>query len=602
MTLRFDCSNRMATQAKHLALEKGIFSNPNPRSGKAIEEDTADAVREFYHRDDISRTMPGKKDCLSVSIRGEKVKLQKRLILGNRKEIYAQFKQKYPEKKIGFSKFAMLRPKKCVLAGASGTHQTCVCTVHNNVKLMMTNAKIATLTRNEDVPLLHYSHALTKIMCNPSLPSCHLGSCSCCPGNEPLREMLEQCFDEAGMDEIKCKQWTTTDRSNMETMVQLKDEFLGNFLEKLDALKRHDFIAKQQANYLNERKDSLREGEFLVIADFSENFSFICQDSAQSFHWNSSSATIHPFIYYYKHDEKVLHGNLVVISDCGTHDTIAVHHFIRRLINQLKEIFPIIRNIVYLSDGCTGQYKNLKNFLTLCCHEKDFGMPAEWHFFATSHGKGPSDGIGGTIKREATKASLQMPYKDQILSPMQLFSFVESSLPGIEAAFMTAAQWKEEEQLLSKRFTLAKTIAGTQKLHAFQPVSETQLRVSEYSNSTSGTIVSAVKNSVPVVELESIQGYIAVEYNGKWRVAHINTLCPGTHEVSVNFLHPHGPSSSYVFPEPQDSLVVDVSDVLIQLCPSTATGRTYTLHRNDTDRANAALEKKRLDNKNEEQY
>ena len=48
---------------------------------------------------------------------------------------------------------------------------------------------------------------------------------------------------------------------------------------------------------------------------------------------------------------------------------------------------------------------------------------------------------------------------------MLLFNFVESSLLGIEAVFMTAAQWKEEEEVLSKRCTLAKTIAGTQKRH-----------------------------------------------------------------------------------------------------------------------------------------
>ena len=97
------------------------------------------------------------------------------------------------------------------------------------------------------------------------------------------------------------------------------------------------------------------------------------------------------------------------------------------------------------------------------------------------------------------------------------------------------------------------------------------------------------------MDLESIYGYIAVECNGKWWVAYVNELCPGTNEVSVTFLHSHGPSSSYVFPEPQDTLVVDVSDVLIQLFPVTATGRTYILHRNDTDRANTALEKKRMD-------
>ena len=35
--------------------------------------------------------------------------------------------------------------------------------------------------------------------------------------------------------------------------------------------------------------------------------------------------------------------------------------------------------------------------------------------FATSHGKQPCDGIGGTVKRLTAKASLQRPINNQIL-------------------------------------------------------------------------------------------------------------------------------------------------------------------------------------------
>jgi hypothetical protein len=31
----------------------------------------------------------------------------------------------------------------------------------------------------------------------------------------------------------------------------------------------------------------------------------------------------------------------------------------------------------------------------LTCYNEDFGALAEWHFFATSHGKSACDGIGG---------------------------------------------------------------------------------------------------------------------------------------------------------------------------------------------------------------
>ena len=52
-------------------------------------------------------------------------------------------------------------------------------------------------------------------------------------------------------------------------------------------------------------------------------------------------------------------------------------------------------------------------------------------FFATLHGKWPCDGIGGTVKRLAAKASLQWPYSEQIMTPRQLFQFAEDNISGI---------------------------------------------------------------------------------------------------------------------------------------------------------------------------
>ena len=304
--------------------------------------------------------------------------------------------------------------------------------------------------------------------------------------------------------------------------------------------------------------------------------------------------TLHPFVYYYKDEGQICHGNFVLISDCNTHDTVAVHLFQRCLINHLQEKFQFVSNIVYFSDGCVGQYKNLKTFLSLCLHEEDFDTPAEWHFFATSHGKGPSDGIGGTIKHEATKASLQQPYKDQILTALDLFHFVESSLNGINAEFLTCADWQTEEDLLCERFSIAKTIAGTQRLHGFKPLSKSILRAWEFSASSSAREVSVFKDTVreAKVEFRAIAGYIAVEYDGKWWIAYVNEIFPQSNEVSVNFLYPHGPSRSYFYSRRPDSLVVDVDDILVQLSPTTVTGRTYHLSEDDTDKETIALQLK----------
>ena len=56
--------------------------------------------------------------------------------------------QQHPGSKVGLSKIAKLGPKECVLAGATGTHSVCVCTIHKNVKLMMEGTIAGLLTIN----------------------------------------------------------------------------------------------------------------------------------------------------------------------------------------------------------------------------------------------------------------------------------------------------------------------------------------------------------------------------------------------------------------------------------------------------------------------
>ena len=68
---------------------------------------------------------------------GKKEKIQKRLLLLNLTELYQLFKEEHPDAEVGFTKFSLLRPKNCVLAGSSGTHRVCVCSYHQNVKLML---------------------------------------------------------------------------------------------------------------------------------------------------------------------------------------------------------------------------------------------------------------------------------------------------------------------------------------------------------------------------------------------------------------------------------------------------------------------------------
>ena len=480
----FGAPNFMARKAKKLVLEKGILSTPNPKPGRSLAQHIVDLVTEFYENDDVNRMMPGMKDFVSVIKAGVRVHVQKRLVLCNLKELYHRFKSTNPTEQIGFSKFAELRPKHCVLAGASGTHSVCVCTIHQNVKLMIIGAKLPNLTVFEDTPTLTYHHCLAKMICNPPLPNCYLNKCSCCPGISKLKEQLVKSLDDDMIDSVVYKQWLSVDRSTLETLSATSEKFVERFCEKLELLLTHSFIATQQSSFYNESKSSLKPGEILVTADFSENYAFVLQDAVQGFHWNNSQATIHPFVVYYRDTEKVGHLSFVAISDCLKHDTVAVHLFQKKLISVLKTRFPLqIKKMVYFSDGAASQYKNRKNFINVCRPSLvDFGIPAEWHFPATSHGKSACDGVGGTVKRLAARASLQKPYENQIMTAFQLFQWATDSIQETTFTYCTSEEHEMNRKNLEERFGKAQPIPGTRKLHSFIPQSTDIVRTRVFSS------------------------------------------------------------------------------------------------------------------------
>ena len=133
----FNVTEHSVKMAQKLRKEQGILAVPKGYSREA-EEETKVKGKEFFEKDDVSCLCPGKKDCVSVKLEdGRKEKVQKRLLLSNLKEIYQHIVTENPTVKVGFSTFAMIQPKWCVPGGSSGTHNVCVCTYHQNEKLMI---------------------------------------------------------------------------------------------------------------------------------------------------------------------------------------------------------------------------------------------------------------------------------------------------------------------------------------------------------------------------------------------------------------------------------------------------------------------------------
>jgi len=155
-------------------------------------------------------------------------------------------------------------------------------------------------------------------------------------------------------------------------------------------------------------KETLETGTVLISGDFAENFTHVVQDASQGFHWSAPQTTLHPWVVWHRDpaDGQVKSFSAAVISDETKHDSVSVHCYKEKILNEVRARGIELKQVKYYSDGASSQYKNKYGFTDLAHHEEDNGVPATWTFFATSHGKGPCDGVGGTLKQTWKKSKI----------------------------------------------------------------------------------------------------------------------------------------------------------------------------------------------------
>lgn len=357
--------------------------------------------------------------------------------------------------------------------------------------------------------------------------------------------------------EIRFRSTLATTDNTVEELIELLEPALTNLLQ-------HDFIAKKQSQYLREIKNQLEPGCVLVIGDFAENYSFVVQDAIQGYYWSNDQATVHPWTCYYRSSEdiEVQHLSIAMISDCLKHDVFAVATFQKQLVKFIKSKLPAVHKIIYYSDGAGSQYKNRKNFLNVCLHEHDYGIPAEWHFFASYHGKGPCDGLGGTLKRGAARASLQRPYDNQILTPIDLYNWAQIGVPNISTVFVSQEEILEMENSLKSRFSGIKTISGTRGYHCFIPASTGTIIVKTVSDSIRRE---EFKITDDLLTLQSVHSDVIIVLNEKWWVGRICKKNAAANEFSAILMEPHGPAVSYKFPVKEKTVTLGFETIVTEV-------------------------------------
>ena len=168
----FQVSERNCSKSRRFRRRTwSFFSFRHHKKANLQRLKTINKVLEFYQKQrkiaeyylELKTEFSIKKECISTKAIN---------FFALSKNSIKHLKEYYPENTIGFSKFCSLRPKWCVSAGKAGTHSVCVCTIHQNVILLLLAAQIE--ESNKDL--------LKMAVCDDHNKDCMLQRCSLCPG------------------------------------------------------------------------------------------------------------------------------------------------------------------------------------------------------------------------------------------------------------------------------------------------------------------------------------------------------------------------------------------------------------------------------------
>ncbi|CAF4173888.1 unnamed protein product [Rotaria magnacalcarata] len=370
----FHCSQHQARYSIYLRDADQILSLPvDLRGNIPFNPDVEKEIFDFYHRDDISRASPNKKDVLKNHNNPKLI----RYMLMSIMEAYQQFVQENALMKVGKSKFASLKAK---WIKTSTPHEICTCQYHQNPALLLDAFNKMNSSKLELTALINI------VLCKTETSACYLQECSACSTILPSTFLFEQ-FKANSINEDSDITWMTWERNEKRTELQRHTTSIAAFLEKLDALWSkflvHHFYTIEQREYIKKIKnESSEKGTAIIQLDFAQNFTLVSQSSVQSSYWSQKQATL-----------------------------FTVH----------------IKMGNYVSDGASAHFKNSKNMLNLTYHESDFGLKASWTFSSTSHGKGPVDGIGAAVKSRATRYLLSGTIHNAFLSSEEFFEYTKTA-------------------------------------------------------------------------------------------------------------------------------------------------------------------------------
>ena len=175
-----------------------------------------------------------------------------------------------------------------------------------------------------------------------------------------------------------------------------KDEFYKQWQQTAIDLKAHIHHKRVQVESYNNQKAKLEHGVALLHVDYRGSYKNKQQNEIESAYFGQTSFSLFKACVYYVDEKNSLVKRPVCFaSESSDHSRAAALTCIDLVIKEIEKPIPLTEVILW-SDGCAAQFRSRFVFKLLADYRPD--IQVEWNYNEAHHGKGPMDGIGGTVK------------------------------------------------------------------------------------------------------------------------------------------------------------------------------------------------------------
>ena len=389
-------------QRKHMNSSSIVYKRSAAKQ-EAMKTEIIKSVEKFLEKDENSALASGVKDTITKN----KITKRKRFLLDSIDNLYCKYKK---EEAIKLSRSTFFRYKPFWVVNRKVTDRdTCLCKTHVNMKLLI--QKLFYLKLLPSISTLSF---IQSRVCDILNKECLYGQCIDCKKKSLI-------FEE-NKDSTWYYKWSTHKESRLgsknltynvnitskEKIICTVDDLVREVNTQIPEYFKHSYDTGHQHKALENIRMNLKEGEVLIVIDFSENYICKYNEEIQSVHFGTSKKqlSLQTGAFYYKDtvSKEILCISFCTVSEHLRHDAAAVWAHLNPVMTLIKNTIPL-NTVHFQSDGPSSQYKNKSNFFLfrLYCQEINLDH-GTWNFSTPGHGKSTADGIGGTVKGMCDRA------------------------------------------------------------------------------------------------------------------------------------------------------------------------------------------------------